>query len=229
MFWDGRAASLEEQALGPLLSSEEMGMEPPLVLERLKADSAYKSLFSEAFSSEATLPALAQALAAFQRTLVCASSPFDQFEWEGKRDALSAGAQRGLVLFRGRGRCSTCHVGSNFSDENFHNIGIGFSETSIDDGQFAATKNLADRGKFKTPSLRNVERTAPYMHNGGFTNLFEVIDFYDRGGISNPNLDREIHPLNLSPQDKIDLVEFLKALSGPIISVYASALNEESE
>ena len=223
-FWDGRSKTLESQALAPLLNPNEMAMTKESLLERLKADSTYQMLFKDAFNSEPTLEGVGQAIASFERTLLSGSTPFDRYEWNGEKKALSESAKRGLVLFRGKSRCSTCHIGTNFTDEKFHNLGAGEGKGQEDLGLAQVTKSSADIGKFKTPTLRNIILTAPYMHDGSLTTLEDVIAFYDQGGRPNPNLDTEIKPLELTDQEKMDLLEFLKSLTGPIVSVSVEEL-----
>ena len=218
-FWDGRSETLETQALAPLLSPNEMAMTEESLLERLKADSVYLRLFQDAFDSEPTLEGVGQAIASFERTLLSGSTPFDRYEWNGEKNALGESAIRGLALFRGKTRCSTCHIGTNFTDEKFHNLGAGEGEGQEDPGLAQVTKNSTDFGKFKTPTLRNITLTAPYMHDGSLTTLEDVIAFYDRGGRPNPNLDKEVKALELTDQEKADLLEFLKNLTGTVISV----------
>lgn len=223
-FWDGRSETLESQALGPLLNPNEMAMDEALLMRRLKADVDYQRLFQKAFNSGPTLEGIGQAIAAFERTLLSGETPFDRYEWRGEKDAMSENAKRGLSLFRGRARCSMCHIGTNFSDEKFHNIGAGEGPGQKDPGRAAVTKNSADFGKFKTPTLRNITLTAPYMHDGSLETLQEVIEFYNQGGRPNPNLDKEIKPLELTDEEKIDLLEFLESLTGPVISVNVEEL-----
>lgn len=218
-FWDGRSETLESQALGPLLNPIEMAMSKELLLERLKGDTVYQWLFEDAFDSVPTLDGVGKAIASFERTLLSGSTPFDRYEWNGEKEALNESAIRGLALFRGKARCSTCHIGTNLTDEKFHNLGAGKGEGQKDPGLAGVTKNSADFGKFKTPTLRNITLTAPYMHDGSLATLEDVIVFYDQGGRPNPNLDKEIKTLELTDQDKADLLEFLKSLTGPVISV----------
>lgn len=228
-FWDGRALSLESQVLGPLLNPAEMAMDEKRLMKRLRADAVYQKLFQQAFDSEPTLDGMIQAIAAFERTLLSGATPFDRYEWDGEKNALNERAKRGLVLFRGKARCSMCHIGTNFTDEDFHNLGAGKGDGLKDPGRSQVTKNSADFGKFKTPTLRNVALTAPYMHDGSLATLEEVIAFYDRGGSPNPYLDKEIKSLNLTVEEKADLLEFLKSLTGPIISVNVEALRRATQ
>ena len=229
-FWDGRVQTLESQVLMPLFNPHEMAMNENLLLQRLQTDPIYQKLFEEAFGTPIpTVDSISKAIACFERTLLTGDSPFDQYEWEGQQAALSDSAARGLRLFRGKARCSTCHIGTNFTDEKFHNIGAGTGSGQIDAGREAVTEDPADLGKFKTPSLRNVELTAPYMHDGSLARLEDVIEFYDQGGRPNPNLDPEMKPLELSNTEKSDLLAFLKSLTGPIISVNIEELKVLSE
>lgn len=218
-FWDGRVETLESQALKPIFNPDEMAMNETLLLQRLKADPTYQNLFYQAFGTpEPTVERISKALASFQRTLITGETAFDQYEWNGNQTALSASAKRGIVLFRGKARCSTCHVGTNFTDESFHNLGAGEGIGRKDPGRATVTGNADDFGKFKTPTLRNIEQTAPYMHDGSFVQLEDVIEFYNQGGNPNPNLDKEIKPIGLTESEKADLLAFLKSLTAPVFS-----------
>lgn len=211
-FWDGRAKSLEEQALEPIQNPKEMDMTLDELETRLTSDPEYRERFEDVFSGKPTGQNAAKAVATFVRTLLSGNSAYDRFE-HGDRDALSPSAQRGLQIFRGKGNCIACHVGPNFTDEQFHNTGVAFKDSAAPDwGRYGLTKALKDKGAFKTPTLREVSRTEPYMHNGVFRTLGEVIDFYMNGGFRNPYLDEEIRPLKLTRQEKSDLIEFLKSL-----------------
>jgi cytochrome c peroxidase len=211
-FWDGRAKTLEDQALKPLADPTEMGTSVELITTRLKADSTYNSLFTRAFPEEGvSAQNLARALASFQRVLLRGNSPIDRFR-KGERDQASVEAAHGFWLYESKGGCWRCHSGSNFTDEKFHNTGVSWGREPLDLGRFEHTGEQEDRGRFKTPSLRGVELTAPYMHDGSLATLEDVIEFYDRGGVRNPNLDSAIKPLNLSSSEKKALVAFLKSL-----------------
>lgn len=218
-FWDGRAPSLEAQVRMPLLNSVEMGMpSPEAMVAKLSRIAGYQPLFQRAFGAAAiNLDRLSQAIAAFERTALSGDSPFDRFQ-AGDKTAMSGAAQRGYALFREKARCEKCHIGFNFTDEKFHNLGVGWDAQTrkfSDEGRFTVTKNKEDRGAFKTPSLRGaLSHTAPYMHDGSQATLAEVIEFYDKGGVKNLYLDQEIKPLKLTAQEKADLLEFLKALEG---------------
>lgn len=216
-FWDGRAKDLEEQAHGPLINPVEMAMgSHGDVVKRVKAIKGYAPLFKKAFGDEAiTMERIAKAIAAYERTVVTGNSPFDRYQ-AGDKDALSVSAVRGWNLFNGKANCKTCHASFNFTDENYRNIGVGMDKAKPDLGRYDVTKNEADKGKFKTPTLRNLLQTAPYMHDGSEETLLQVVEFYDRGGIKNPTLSADIKPLNLTPQEKLDLVAFLESLQGEV-------------
>lgn len=221
-FWDGRAATLDEQCKGPLLSQDEMNMlDEKHLVERLSKVKGYRKDFQNVFGSGPTLDNVAHAIAAFERTLVTPGSRFDQYVL-GDKNALTAQEKRGLVVFFGKGACSECHKGANFTDNNFHNLGlVPAPGAPADPGRFAVSNNPEDKGAFKTPTLRNVALTGPYMHDGSSATLEEVIELYDRGGGDGPNKDKLIFKLNLSPQEKSDLVAFLKTLTGNLPKVQA--------
>lgn len=213
-FWDGRAASLEEQAKGPIENPVEMGFTHAAATTTLAAIAGYPPLFEKAFgTSEITIDRVAQAIAAFERTVLTGNAPYDRFEAGDKR-ALSASAQRGLQLFFGKANCSVCHSGFNFSDSDFHNLGVGMMAKVPHLGRHAQTKEDRHRGAFKTPTLRNLSDTAPYMHDGSEATLEDVMAFYNRGGVKNPWLDKEMKPLNLTAREIKDLVNFMNALNG---------------
>jgi cytochrome c peroxidase len=204
---DGRAATLEEQALQPIFNPKELGMTPETMLELLRS-SRYRADFLAAFGDEPSLENASRALASYMRTILSGDSPYD-------RRVLSESAQRGLALFRGKAGCNACHAGPNFTDELFHNTGIAWRTGIVtDEGRAGVTHAAADRGAFKTPTLREVSRTAPYMHDGSLATLDEVIEFYDGGGQRNPGLDARIRPLHLTASEKQDLVAFLQSLAG---------------
>jgi len=191
-FLDGRAATLEKQAIEPILNPLEMNLTLADIKTRVGLE-----------SEEVT-----RALASYVRTIVSGNSPYDRYT-NGDAKALSAQAKAGLAVFRGKARCTTCHAGPNLSDERLHNTGIAWR-----DGQLADVG--AGQGNFKVPTLREVARTAPYMHDGSLKTLEEVVDYYDRGGNANPNLDEDLHPLHLTAEEKSVLVEFLRSLSGTV-------------
>jgi len=191
-FWDGRAKSLEQQALEPILNPKELGMNQEDVGRR----------------TGLKIAEVTAALASYVRTIRSGDSRFDRYA-AGKSGALNEQEKAGLALFRGKARCSACHAGPNFSDENFHNTGIAWKDGRLsDDG--------AGEGKFKVPTLREVARTAPYMHDGSIATLEDVVEYYDRGGNVNPGLDEDLHPLHLLAEERRALVAFLRSLSGTI-------------
>jgi cytochrome c peroxidase len=209
-FWDGRAATLEEQALKPIESPDEMASSVPEAIRRLKADAGYRDLFAASFDGGVTADNLAKAIACFERVLLRGNSPVDRFRQKGERSALTAAELHGLWLYESKGQCWKCHSGTNFTDEAFHNTGVGWGADDL--GRFLVTKTDADRGKYKTPTLRGVKLTAPYMHDGSLKTLEEVVEFYNKGGGANPHLDPVMKPLNLSKEELADLIAFLKSL-----------------
>jgi cytochrome c peroxidase len=210
-FWDGRAATLEEQALKPIENPTEMASSVPDAVGRLRADATYKGLFAAAFDDGVTATNLARAVAGFERVLLRGDSPADRFRQRGERGAMTAAELHGLWLYESKGQCWRCHAGPNFTDEGFHNTGVGWGN-SEDTGRHAVTKKEADRGRYKTPTLRGVRLTAPYMHDGSMKSLEDLVEFYNRGGGANPNLDPAVRPLNLSKEELADLIAFLKSL-----------------
>jgi len=212
-FWDGRAESLETQVLQPIQDSLEMDLPIDAAVERLMTDAFYRVAFADAFSDGVTPTNVARVLASYVRTIRSGDAPIDRYR-AGDTTALLPQARRGQVLFLGKANCSACHVGPTFSDEQFHNTGVAAGTS--DAGRFLVTGREEDRGRFKTPTLREVARTAPYMHDGSLATLEDVVDFYDRGGRANAGLDREIKPLGLSAGEKADLVSFLRALTGTV-------------
>jgi cytochrome c peroxidase len=214
-FWDGRAATLEQQALEPILNPRELASTEALILARIRSP-YYASSFRAAFHRDATFVDVGRALASFVRTIVSGNSAYDRFV-AGTVSSMDPPARRGMLLFTGKGGCSVCHTGPLFTDEQFHNTGVAWLTGSPSDaGRAAVTGNDNERGAFKTPTLRNVVQTAPYMHDGSFATLSEVIDFYDRGGHPNRGLDPRLRPLHLTEGEKGDLMSFLAALTGEV-------------
>ncbi|MGZ9188795.1 MAG: cytochrome-c peroxidase [Nitrospira sp.] len=214
-FWDGRAQTLEEQSTGPFINPVEHGfLDYDEMTTKMKKLSGYRQLFKEVFAEDITEKNIGKAIASFQRTLVSGNSPADRFDFGGDEQALTPAAQRGLELFRGKARCTRCHSGFNFSDEKFHNLGIGWDTNQVDLGRYMVTKNAEDIGAFKTPTLREISRTAPYMHDGRFGTLEEVVAFYNQGGIQNPHQDNTVIPLELNESEQQDVVAFLRSLNG---------------
>ena len=246
-FWDGRARSLEEQAMQPLLNPLEMGMpDREAVVTRLNGIPEYRQSFEAAFGAGAiTFEDVARALASYERTLLSADSPFDRF-MAGDPRAITEGQKRGWQLFRGKANCIACHTFSRespfFTDNIFHNTGIGaglnleellngLHSKSLDEldskrlgelahtekftelGRFLITRQKQDTGAFKTPALRDIELTAPYMHNASEKTLLDVMKFYNQGGIKSRYLDEKIRPLNLNDEELSHLVEFMRSLT----------------
>lgn len=215
-FWDGRAASLEEQALQPLENPNEFDMTLEEVITRLKSHSDYPALFQSAFAHPPNKEDLGRALASYVRTILAGNAPIDRY-FDGEPEALTAEARQGLRLFRGKAKCTACHLGPTFTDEDFHNTGVAWREEAFaDPGRFAVTGKEEDRGAFKTPTLRQLARTAPYMHDGSLKTLEEVIEFYNAGGRPNSHLDPEIKLLKLTEEERQALVAFLRSLTGTI-------------
>jgi len=247
LFLDGRANSLEEQALGPLINPIEHGLEShQLIVDVILNDTNYIQQFEKVFDikkDEITIQHVSKAIASFERTLISGDSPFDRYLFGRDHSVLSSSAERGLDVFKRNGNCVTCHEiswnNALFSDNRFYNIGVGFKKlTPILDqfitdiksgikpeefsltalqrselGRFNVTKDVKDIGKFKTPTLRNIVLTAPYMHDGSFKTLEEVIEYYDNGGDKNYFIDSKIFPLHLTKQEKADLLAFMKSLT----------------
>ncbi|TAL08636.1 MAG: c-type cytochrome [Nitrospirae bacterium] len=213
--WDGKRPSLESQAKNPLTKPNRMGMpSAEALVAKLNAIPGYREWFQKVFGTDVTIDGVAKAIAAFERTILSGNSPADRYDMGGEENAISDSAKRGLALFQGKARCTRCHSGFNFSDEKFHNLGIDWDKDQVDVGRYLASKDPEDIGAFKTPTLREISLTAPYMHDGRFLTLKEVIDFYDKGGIQNPHLSNLIIPLNLTDQEKADLVEYMRSLNG---------------
>lgn len=208
-FWDGRAIELEGQALGPIQNPIEMDMTLDEVVERLNGIGGYREQFQKVFRSDVTSEGIARALASFERTVLSGDAPFDRYK-AGDKTALSEAAQRGYDVFFNKAHCSACHAGANFTDGAFHNIGVGMDDPKPDVGRQEHSHLEGDRGSFKTATLREVGRTAPYMHDGRFATLEDVVDYYNKGGTPNAQLDEEIYALELNDQQKSDLVTFLK-------------------
>jgi cytochrome c peroxidase len=212
LFWDGRADSLEAQSLKPIEDPLEMGNTVAAVVQRLQAHADYPARFKAAFDDGITPENLAKALASFQRTLLLGNTRIDRFR-AGKTNVLTDAERHGLWLWESKARCWRCHSGPQFTDGQFHNTGVGWGAEPPDLGRFAVTATPADKGRFKTPSLRGVALTAPYMHDGSIATLREVVEFYNQGGRANPNRDPLLEPLNLTTQELDSLVAFLSALS----------------
>ncbi len=256
-FWDGRAASLEDQAVGPIHNPIEMGNTHEGCVDTLKTIPGYAAQFEKIFpGTGVTIDNVGMAIASFERTLVTGPSPYDYHEsykrfaaleeedladlktdspetfaeYERMKlmtevDPMSESAVRGLKLFFSKEvGCSNCHVGANLADELYHNLGVGMSAKEPDLGRYVVTKVEKDKGAFKTPTIRNVALSAPYMHDGSQATLEEVVEHYVKGGTKNPWLSDKIVPLKVTTQDKIDLVEFMRACTGPFPHVVSGRL-----
>lgn len=211
-FKDGGVPTLELQVLAPIEDVNEMNFNIIDAVERLSQNSTYQTLAKIAYDRDFDAFVLTRAIAAYERTLVSGNSPFDKYQYQGDNNALTAQEKRGLNLFYSdRLQCGSCHSGFDLSDYEFHNVGL--YTTYIDTGRMRITLNPQDNGKFKTPSLRNVELTAPYMHDGSIATLEEVIEHFNSGGVGHPVQDSRIQPLNLTIAEKEDLLAFLRSLT----------------
>jgi cytochrome c peroxidase len=223
LMWDGRAASLEDQALGPMDSPDEMAGNSDEVLRFLVADAGYRQSFALAYPGESIdRGTLAKAIASFERTVVSKESPFDRW-LAGERDAMSPQQVRGFRIFTSpdKGNCATCHQAPHFIDDGFHNIGLpSYGNEHPDLGRYAIKPVAVNKGAFKTPGLRDVGATAPYFHDGSAASLAEVVEHYVDGGRVKTNLSANMKPIVLTAQEKEDLVAFLNALTSdrPVIS-----------
>ncbi|MDR3620788.1 MAG: cytochrome c peroxidase [Paludisphaera borealis] len=239
MFWDGRSPSLEGQAQGPIVNPIEMGMpKHENVVRKIREIPGYNEQFEKVFGTKPTLDGIAKAIATFERVAALSgNSKFDKYNG-GENDALSESEKRGMVLFGLRlnaddefapgvelqkGKCTLCHVGANFTNEQYHNLGIGWNEEKQkfdDPGRWAPEpighKSDASLGAFKTPTVRNAALTGPYMHDGSLKTLEDVVEHYNKGGTPNPSLDVDMKPLKLTPQESADIVAFMKALTGEV-------------
>jgi len=206
-FRDGRAATLEEQAKAPLINPVELGMpDYDAVVDKLQQIAEYRVLFETVFNRDVNIEDLARAIASFERTIVSWNSRWDKFI-TGDEALLTKSEMRGLIIFMGKGRCTQCHSGWNLADEKYHNIGIGWDSNMPDEGRFKVTNNDKDRGAFRTPTLRDVALTGPYMHDGRFDTLEQVVDYYSRGVIANPYLDVEMRRSSLSLEETLELYD----------------------
>ena len=222
-FWDGRAASLDEQAGGPMTNPIEMGQKDHgVVVAKIAAIPGYAKYFEESFGTpEVTIERITKAIADYERTRMSGNSAWDRYV-AGDKSALSEDAKKGRTLFFGNGFCNNCHKGPNLTDSDFHNLGVGWDETTqtfADEGRYAVTKEDKDKGAFKTPSIRDVSKRAPYMHDGSMKTLEEVVKFYSKGGTPNPYLDRKIdrrfaEQLDFTDAQVNQLVKFMESLDG---------------
>lgn len=259
-FWDGRAADLEAQAVGPIANPIEMGNTHEAAVAYVKSNAVYRAQFEKIFGREANIDDLGRAIATFERTIVTGDSPYDYNErleriksfirsegfesmeelqtedpelhqqyQKAKKDAdahpMSDSAKRGQKLFFSKeANCAACHVGANFTDEKYHNLGVGMDAENPDLGRFKVTGKEEDKGAFKTPTLRNISQNGPYMHDGSQETLMEVVEWYVKGGHPNPYLSDKVKKFEASEQDKKDLVAFMEALTGPLPKVETARL-----
>lgn len=221
--WDGRFRSLEAQALGPIEAAGEMNASLEEVVAKLKTIPGYVAAFEKAYPGKGvSKDTIAKAIASYERTVIAKDAPFDRWI-KGDESAMNESAKRGFALFTGKANCAACHMGGNFSDDGFHNLGLKGNQ---DVGRFAQVPLPSMKGAFKTPTLRDIALTAPYMHNGMYRTLEEVVDHYNRGGDYEPGhtSDPNMRPLGLSAQEKKDMVEFLKHLTGKQVQVVLPTL-----
>lgn len=258
-FWDGRAADLEEQAIGPIANPIEMGNTHAAAVQTISEIEGYRLQFEAVFGPDSiNIQNVGKAIATFERAIVTGPSPYDyyaavepflkafpdeesltqlkedepetyerylQLKADSDAHPISESAIRGKELFFSeKANCTACHAGANFADEKYHNLGVGMMAENPDLGRYEVTKEDVDRGAFKTPTIRNVAQTAPYMHDGSQKTLLEVVEWYAKGGHPNPHLSDKIKPLQLTDQDKADLVAFMEACTGPLPPVETGRL-----
>ena len=239
LMWDGRAATLEEQTLLVFQSPAEFNLPPEEAVTKLQRQ-GYSELFKQVFGEDVTQANLGKALAAYERTLLAGDSPFDRYLFKKDANAISPDARRGFDVFLKAG-CDACHLIMTeglhpfalkyvvFTDGKFHNLGVDAKNSNPDPGLSAVTGKPEDWGRFRTPTLRNIALTAPYFHDGSAATLAEVVEFYDRGGNANRNLDPAIKQLNLSAQQKQDLVRFLESLTSSEIGELSQEPDESTK
>ncbi len=221
LFWDGRAADLEDQAAGPVENPIEMGTKMTVVSKQLNKINEYKKRFQDVFGGPANKENITKAIAAFERTILSGNSPYDKYQ-NGDKDAMSEDAIAGMRLFNGKALCSSCHTPPIFSNWNFYNAGVGSDKEEQDLGRYQVTENPSGKGAFRVPHLRSVTDTPPYFHDGSVKSLEEAVRFMAGGGKDNPNrhaLFNAIEAQNLSDEEINQLIEFVKALDGeyPIV------------
>lgn len=220
--WDGRKKSLEDQAIGPMQSMDEMAMNLQLLFDFLETNPEYKTGFAKAYPNEAiNEQSLAKALASYERTVTSNNSPFDRW-LKGDKNAMTTSQIRGFRLFADakKGNCAQCRSAPNFTDNGFHNLGLAaYGKDNPDLGRFAIKPLPSLKGAFKTPTLRDVALTAPYFHDGSAKTLLQVVEHYNKGGDVKKDLSGNIKPLNLSADEMADIVSFMQALTSPRQSV----------
>ncbi|EAQ80355.1 cytochrome-c peroxidase [Blastopirellula marina] len=254
-FWDGRAPTLEDQAIGPIANPIEMGHTHDACVLCLDEVPGYKLQFKNIFGEDKiTIDSVGKALATFERAIVTGPAPYDYYEVQRNFEnqlgedieyleeddpdlfkkyaaavagakPMSESARRGReIFFSEKGKCTACHAGANFTDEQYHNLGVGMDAEQPDLGRYEVTKEEKDKGAFKTPTLRNIAQTGPYMHDGSQKTLMEVVEWYAKGGHPNPYLSDKVKKLDLTQQDKEDLVAFMEALTGEFPAVETERL-----
>ena len=218
--WDGRKATLEDQAMGPMEAAAEMNMDIARLFKWLNEQGEYRMLFEKAYPGAGIgAETLSKAIASFERTVVSSNSAFDRWV-AGDRNAMSEAQVRGFALFNGKANCVACHSGANFTDNGFHNVGLAsFGKPDADLGRYTQRPVAVNKGAFKTPTLRDVELTAPYFHDGSAKTLLEVVEHYNRGGAVREGISPNVKPLDLTRAEEEDLVAFMKALTSPARAV----------
>ena len=218
--WDGRKASLEDQAMGPMEATVEMNMDTDRLFKWLNKNETYRNAFAAAYPGKAiNADTVSKAIASFERTVVSRNSRFDRW-LRGDKRAMNEQEVRGFRLFVGRAKCADCHSAPNFTDDGFHNIGLkSFGDSNPDMGRYAQRPVKLMKGAFKTPTLRDITRTGPYFHDGSAKTLEEVIDHYSEGGVVKDNLSPNMKKLELCISEKEDLLAFLQTLTSPYVHI----------
>lgn len=218
--WDGRKKTLEDQAMGPMEATLEMNMDFAKLFDFLRNNKAYSAMFEAAYPGEGVnAKTVSKAIASYERTIISNNSPFDKWV-KGDKNAMTAQQINGFKLFNGKANCEVCHSAPNFTDNGFHNLGLAsWADKNADVGRYAQKPIRILKGAFKTPTIRDIERTSPYFHDGSSTTLMEVVDHYDKGGVVKEGISPNIKALNLTEQEKQDLVAFMQALTSPFIPV----------
>jgi cytochrome c peroxidase len=224
LMWDGRASTLEAQAVLPITTPHEMNFDMPTLVKRLAEIKGYRPLFARAYGDETVNPKrITEALASFQRTIVSRPAPFDRWV-AGDESAMSARAKRGFELFGGKANCAACHKSWRFTDDSFHDIGLNSSD--LGRGARVPAQVTSMQHAFKTPSLRDLPINGPYMHDGSMSSLEEVIKHYEKGGLGRKSRSADIKPFELTDEERLSLVEFIQALDGGPVSVNVPPMPE---
>ena len=214
--WDGRKKSLEDQAMGPMEATVEMNMDTAKLFKWLNENPEYRAAFTKAYpGKKIDADSVSKAIASYERTIISNNSPFDRWV-KGDADAMTSQQIRGFALFNGKAKCAACHSAPNFTDNGFHNLGLAsFGKKNPDMGRYSQRPLKLMKGAFKTPTLRDIALTAPYFHDGSAETLLDVVNHYQKGGVVKTNLSPNMQSLDLTSQEKDDLVEFLLALTSP--------------